>query len=256
MAPKPQPGTAQRSAPSLNWIELLEEPERVVPPPGIVYSTNPLHARATDGHTYILKGPDTKVVFAEATCYQLAELLGLSVPRYGLCKVPVKGVFLASQEVRTRSAVDELLRVGKVLNPELLPQAVAFDVWVANEDRNLGNVVGEPSASNGTGSVKLYAIDFEKAAVLNGVDRFTVTALAASKFWPAGTLGGLCEKAAMPTAFCARIGAMTRTGIDGVLHRSVWDLDMPEVPWLDTAVDVLVQRASKIASLVGEVWND
>lgn len=241
----------------MDWVQLLEEPQPVTPPKGLIYSTKPLHARATDGHTYILKGPETSVVFAEAACYQLAAHVGLSVPPCRLCTLPGSGgVLFASRELRTRSALETLVTTGKVLNPELLEETIAFDVWVANEDRNMGNIVGEPRATNGTGTVKLYAIDFEKAAVLAGTDRFTVTAMPAARFWPTGVLGDLCGSLTVPTGFCARISAVQRAAVAGLVQQTVWDLNMPQVPWIDTAIDVLVQRASRIVTLVNEVWND
>lgn len=241
----------------MEWIRLLEEPQPVTPPQGLVYSTNPMHARATDGHTYILKGPETSVVFAEAACYQLAALVGLSVPPCRLCTLPGSGsVVFASRELRTRSALETIVRTGRTLNPELLEETIAFDVWVANEDRNMGNIVGEPHVTNGTGIVRLYAIDFEKAAVLAGIDRFSVTAMPAAKFWPTGVLGDLCGGLTVPTEFCGRISEVQRPAIAGLVQQTVWDLNMPQVPWIDTAIDVLVQRAARIVALVHEVWND
>jgi len=38
-----------------------------------------------------------------------------------------------------------------------------FDVMVANQDRNLGNLVGESSKNPRNANVRLVAIDFEKA---------------------------------------------------------------------------------------------
>jgi hypothetical protein len=235
---------------------LIEEPTRLIPPPGLVYSTNPQHARATDGHTYVLKGPDPKVVFPEAVCYELAGLLNLSVPACGLCNIPGReGAFFASRELRTRTAIEGFIHRGKVVNAELLAQAVAFDVWIANIDRNAGNIVGEPQASNGTGLLKLFAIDFEKSQILAGVDRFTVTALPLERFWPTGVLGQVCGRQPIPADFCARIARMSGEDIGAILHATIWDLSMPEVPWIDSAVDVLTHRANRISALVTEVWS-
>lgn len=240
----------------MEWVQLLEEPQPVAAPPGVVYSTRPLHARASDGQTYVLKGPATEVVFPEAVCYQLASLVGLSVPECRLCSHPGQGsVFFASKEVRTRSEIEIFIKDRKVVNPELLPHTVAFDVWVANEDRNLGNIVGEPYSTNGTGVVKLYAIDFEKSAPLRGVNRFTVTALAAKKFWPTGQLGEICRGYELPVDFCKQIAAVQRSAIDSVIQRTIWDLNMAAVPWADSAVDVLEHRAQNIFTLIREVWH-
>jgi len=240
----------------LRRIDALEEPMPVSPPRGMVYSTQPKRVLGTDGVLYYLKGPQQEVVFPEAVCYEFANELDLKVPDCALCRVVTTNTtYFASRGIKTRSALETLISQGRITNPQLLPDMIAFDVWVANIDRNIGNIVGEPAHNGQSGSVTLHAIDFEKAQTLCGTDRFTVGAIEPERLWPKDALGTLCETAPFPRDLCTRIAALGGEHIVATLERIVWDLGMPTISYLTTSKDMLTQRAAGIERLVREVWN-
>lgn len=241
----------------MNHVELLVQPQDVKGPPGMVYSTRPKVAEATDGFRYFLKGPDPRVVFAEALCYELACLLELYVPEHAVCMHPeTREVLFASREKCVRSGIQELIDEGRVTNADLLAGVIVFDVWVANKDRNMGNIVGDPVHGNGRGTVTLYAIDFEKAMAVRSDDRFSVAAIDPSSLWPREDLGRLCTRRPVPGGLCDRVAGLARDVIAGTIEQTIQDLEYMSVPWRRTAEDVLVERSTKIHELVREVWDN
>lgn len=225
----------------------------------MVYSTDPHKAMAADGTDYILKGPETSVVFAEAAAYELAGLLDLPVPPHAGCMNPGSNdLWFGSQEMPVRASLDQLLARNRVQNSMMIPRTIVFDVWIGNRDRNMGNFVGEIEGSNGTSAVKLRAIDFEKSEVLRGeVDQFSITAIEPEAFWPADELGRLCERFALPGEICAEIEQLVGDDrVDGVLNQLVWDLDFAEIPWLDAAVHLLTSRGRDIRTWAQEAWHE
>ena len=117
----------------MDWITLVDVPQAIVAPAGVVYSCRPRLAGATDSHEYFIKGPEPAVIFAEVVGYSLAGLAGLDVPRFGLWRHPHTGdVYFASRSARLRSFADELLHSRNVANPGFLATCVAVDIWVAN----------------------------------------------------------------------------------------------------------------------------
>ncbi|HET6230432.1 MAG TPA: HipA family kinase [Longimicrobiaceae bacterium] len=234
----------------IEWITLLAEPKRVREPNGLVYSTAPREALATDGKTYIIKGPELPVVFAEHAGYSLAECLGLPVPEHALCSTP-QGIVFASRKLPLRFAGDDMFATGSVVNPELLSFLSAFDVWIANEDRNVNNFVGD---YEGRGT-KLFAIDFEKAHALNGrMDLFSVTARPPREMMPREGLGARCKGQPFPTEMCDRIAQNTNT-LDRIVDNWHSDLGLSRITWADRARSILTQRAQRISSLVQEAWR-
>lgn len=243
---------------ALRRLELIEAPQQVEAPPGMVYSTDPHEAMAEDGMDYILKGPDASVVFAEAAAYELAGLLDLPVPPCAGCIDPAStDVWFGSREMQSRFSLDHLLARDRVQNSSMIPQTIVFDVWIGNPDRNMGNFVGATVGTDGTSAVNLRAIDFEKAQVLRGDrDEFRVTAMDPEGFWPAGELGEICSGFTLPTTVCDEIQRLVEGGrIAGVLEQLVWDLDFPDVPWLDAAVRLLTSRGHDIRMWAEEAWH-
>jgi hypothetical protein len=229
----------------------------VLSPEGVVYSTGPQLAQGVDGQMYYLKGPALEVVAAEASAYQLAELVGLEVPRWAFCRAANdRDIYFASEAVRARSGMEFILSGDGLSNPDFLPRCIAFDLWVANEDRNIGNIVADPLPGERRSSVgmQLYAIDFERAHVLRGTDRFTVGALDPRAFWPKGPLGTRCEGCPFPGEFCSRVAQLKSAQIEGVYERLAWALDGTHIPWRDSASHQLLQRASRLEALGREVW--
>jgi hypothetical protein len=240
----------------LTWTSIYDAPIPIPPPPGIVYSTVPTTTEGYDGQQYAIKGPSLEVVASEASGYLLAAAVGLSVPQPSLCHHPRdNSVYFASRMVRTRFGADVLDELGFAVNPDLLGQCFAFDVWTANIDRNVGNVVAEPCGGNDGHRVRLYAIDFEKAAILRGTDRFTVTAMDPRRFQYMGPLREPCVAGGFPYATCDAIARLDPDEIRAIFS-SVADMLLPTpLPWRDSAPDFLVRRAERIHELAREVWT-
>jgi hypothetical protein len=141
----------------------------------------------------------------------------------------------------------------------VVPQTIVFDVWTGNWDRNIGNFIeDEPprDSQSADALVTIFAIDFEKAAVLRGEpDRFTLTGWPSKKFFPVEDLGRLCRDFSPPWDFCDRIAALESNVVAGVLEQVRMDLDLMTVPWLQGAVQVLRHRAQNLHRLVQEAWH-
>ena len=239
----------------LRWISVEVEPSRVVTIPGLIHRTAPKVGPASDGERYFFKRGSVETVVAEALAYSLAEAVGLSVPLWALCRMPPDNeIYFASQAVSINSGVDSLIEAGETVNPELLEECIAFDIWTANTDRNAGNIVASPAIDR-QGVVELFAIDFEQAKVLNGTDFLTVGSLHSRECWPKGALARSCEHLDFPTSMCRSIEGMTRAALDSALADIGSDIEFPQVPWLDSAKRQATSRATRIEALVAEAWN-
>lgn len=202
---------------------------------------------------YILKGPEPKVVIAEALGYGLARSLGIAVPECALCRHPRSGqVYFASREAPLRS-IEALLGSPAVENPAIITDCFALDVWIANLDRNVGNYVGEPR--NRGHQVRVLAIDFEKSHVLAGVDRFTVTGIPDRSLQPREGLKRMCFDGHFPDEMCGRIEAMSSSYIEQVFGDVASALAPDGIPWQDSAVSFLSARARTLRHLADTVWH-
>ena len=167
----------------IQWVEMIEvEPAK--PPTGKVYSTEPLVGEATNGHRYYIKGPEVAVVAAEIVAHLLAGGVGLRVPAWGLADLD-GSIRFASERAPIHSGIAELLRMGVAAIPMFWPLCLAFDMWIANYDRDVGNVVARPV---GKRRYDFLAIDFEKAKVLRGDSLIRLNMLPATNFVPIGDL--------------------------------------------------------------------
>lgn len=205
----------------------------------------------------MLKGPDHQVVFSETIAYELAATVGLRVPAYGLCHVPWgDGIYFASEKLGHRHSLELLWPTEKIANRELLSQVIVFDIWIANIDRNIGNLVYDSFVDGSETRLIIYAIDFEKSEVLRGdKDRFTIEALPLENMWPRETLGKLCNGLPVPYEFCTRIESITEDEVATAF--GVWedDLGLPRIEWSERARSHLMSRARRIRNLVHEVWR-
>ncbi len=238
----------------MDWITLYDEPVRVrTPVPGLVYSTNPLTTEAANGRKYFLKGPAAEIVFAEAAGYTLAKLVGLAVPDCALCHLPGSSdVWFASAEIPVRSGVELLIDTDFQLNRTFLQGCIAFDVWIFNPDRNIGNVVGD---SLEAGKLELFAIDFEKSAILRGISRFIITTMNPRDCWPNEPLDRICRRLPFPSEMCDLIAGVSQERIEGEFARLSMDINLANVPWADSAAGYLALRGSRIQDLIREVWR-
>jgi hypothetical protein len=239
----------------VQWISLDEEPQPVATWGGLIFSTDPHTALGSDGHRYILKGPDPVVVIAEALAYELAAVVGLNVPPCAFCRIPGQhDIWFASRAQRQRG-VDQLLFTDKIVNPELVPDCIAFDVWIANKDRNMGNLVGDPAGGRGGDTIELFAIDFEKADVLRGTSIFMVETMKPDSWWPRDELGRQCRGLPKPSQMCERIRRVHEHTIDGIFARLEHALEGMNIAWAEAGMRQLCSRASRIDRLVEEVWH-
>lgn len=239
------------------WIDLVAEPEPVPAGP-LVYSTRPRVGRGTDGHQYYVKGPETPILVAEAVGYELAEAVGLRVPDWAWCYGPSdRQVYFASLGKRVRIALDVLLTRDAIQRREFLCTCIALDIWIANNDRNMGGIVAEPIGGVKGSEVHFVAIDFEKSAILRGISRFEVTERYPPKTcWPNDELARHCVGLPFPTSTCDRISEMTEDSIAAMLASVSRDLGARHaVDWSDGASNFLASRARRIHDLVREGWN-
>src|SRR5258708_4339649 len=125
--------------------QLITLDERVQGRPGLVYSTEPRRAEGANGISYFVKGPALEIVFAEIAGCLLAREVGLTVPEVAACHLQ-DDVFAGSQQIEDaiREIDPWLPRPQKIQNFGELFETVVVDAWLANKDRNIGNVLAEP----------------------------------------------------------------------------------------------------------------
>ena len=235
---------------SVKSIALIDAGVRVIAPEGAVYSTNPRKADATDGKSYIIKGPETEIVTAEVCAHLLADLVELKVPDFGIADVDGQ-LYFASQEIQVRNA-ESFIRRNRIENADILTQTIVFDIWLANRDRNIWNFVGQTPAN--TGKIGLFAIDFEKSAALcERTPLVSIPMIDPKLFWPRGDLGQLMRGAVRPQARIERIRSLTREQISHCV--TVTAAHVPQFTWGDSTIEVLRRRSTAIESLCREVWQ-
>jgi len=122
-------------------LATIEAP--VIGEPGKVFSTAPEVAIGEDGKTYYIKGRNNPTAFSEVAGCRLASAVGLRVPAASVCALNgelyggVESVPKAQRNIRPW--LRELRRIN---NPADLFSVIAVDTWLANDDRNMGNLVG------------------------------------------------------------------------------------------------------------------
>jgi hypothetical protein len=235
-------------------VSLLTFDEKVVAPPDIIYSTSPRRAVGDDGRPYFIKGPDLEVVFAEITGCVLAREVGLPVPDVAACYGDGE-TYAGSAKVK--DALRELPPFNYLhdvaTNYGDLFDAIVVDVWLANTDRNFGNVVCEPQRG---GRVKLVFIDFEKSVTLRPQPIMSSMSLEAWRLWPTGELGNELrarKPLRPPQAMIERIHSLSQERCNRLVTEAVDVIGSP-VGWADDSVHALSRRAGRIAQLVEEVW--
>lgn len=236
-------------------IELIDEGTLVVAPQDLVYSTQPRRATGLDGHSYFVKGPDRNIVVAEAVAHQLAGELGLRIPEFGIA-LDEHGPRFASKEVeRCHRQVETWIKRGKVVNPEVLSQIIAFDIWMMNKDRNIGNLVGEAQVASSEGKIAVVAIDFEKSMTLRGPYPLTTTPeIHPNALWPSGTLGQLVTGIPRPEPFISALESITQGHVLDAFAQVEARLG-ESVQWKENSAQLLERRAKAIRKHIGEVWR-
>lgn len=149
-------------------VHPIEQGARLEPlASGVIYARDPWLALATDGMSYLLKNTDPLVVLAEVLASQLADLLGIPTPRWGYYRNGNHVHYASRFETYSIRERAEVFFAGdQIANLHVLGQIAVFDQWIANPDRNEGNVllVSHPSE----GKARLMAIDHERARLLRG----------------------------------------------------------------------------------------
>jgi hypothetical protein len=241
--------------PALPVITLLGGGTPMMPPEGLVYSTDPQSYVDTEGIKHVVKGPDVSVVVAEAIAYPLARYVGLEVPDYalGVIENTSEHYFACRKQENATRDVEPWLRRKAAGVLEQLSRIVVFDIWVANEDRNLGGLLGR--RRSGGSEIDLIAIDFEKAQAIRGPHPLITTAqVAPGRLWPRELLGRLLGQPVAPTAMVRRVESVPVNVIEaavGAAHEVLGEA----FPWADSVVQGLTSRRNKIADLVREVWK-
>lgn len=235
-------------------VRLLLPPVPAERPRGMVYSTNPRFALATDGNHYFVKGPDSKVVVAECVGYALARAVGLPTPDPAFTRDPVTNEPLfGCRELRVRG-VDLVERYILYSNASFWADLIAFDTWIANPDRNLSNVLAEPDGGPGGETVSLYAIDFEKSRVLRGDSPIRLNAAAPGEWWPKEQLATLLPSTLpLPKAMIGRIKEVGLKEVRAIVLALV--MDSVAIGNFEDLVYHLESRAKRIEELVKECWN-
>lgn len=233
----------------IRWFRLLEA-GAVQGPPGIIFSTSPRVGTTADGKQVFVKGPQADVVFAEAVGFGLADMADVDVPVWGMAEVQGEGPLFVSIAAPHRSALDVLLRSDLGMDRAPIAACIALDVWLANPDRNLLNLV---AGTWPDGALRFLAIDFEKSMVLRGVSRFILATHSPEMFLPREALRPFCSGLPIPGRIVERIQAIPEGEIRHLVHE-VGNLVCQSPDADDLIVDHLLVRRESLQSLIQEVW--
>jgi hypothetical protein len=237
----------------LRQIDLLTLDSRVGAPEGIIYSTSPRRAEGSDNASYFVKGPEPEVVFAELAGCLLAMEVGLSVPEVAVCRYG-ETIYCGSCKVTNalRDVSPWLKQPLNVRNFGDLYDAIVVDAWLANNDRNLGNVLGRPA---GGSEIELVMIDFEKSKALRPNPLIESGQVDSHSLWPTGELGGILRQRkplTPPAAIVERVREIGRNCAS--LIAEVGDKFGP-VEWAGNCTEALSRRAVRIDEIVRQVWT-
>jgi hypothetical protein len=233
-------------------LATIEEP--VIGEPGKVFSTAPEVAIGEDGRTYYIKGRNNSTAFSEVVGCRLAAAAGLLVPVASVCSLD-GDVYAGVERVpRAQLNIRPWLReLKRINNPADLFSVIGVDTWLANDDRNMGNLVG---SSLGEGRIDVFMIDFEKSKTLAANPFIGAGSVDPKRLWPRDELGkillGIRPKRC-PELVLERISAVSREQISDIVLPIAAEL--PFVAWHDSSIEVLARRAQNIARLVEAVWE-
>jgi hypothetical protein len=141
----------------------------------------------------------------------------------------------------------------RISNFDDLFAAIAVDIWLANTDRNMGNLVG---STLGDGRIDVFMIDFEKSRSLLRDPFIGCGSIDPGDLWPTDELGAYLRKirrARCPQAILDRIERISEQQIVSIVSPVAAELHF--VDWHDSSIEVLFRRAQKIVTLVEEVWR-
>ena len=233
-------------------LATIEAP--VIGEAGKVFSTSPEVAIGEDGKTYYIKGRNNATAFSEVVGCRLAKAVGLLVPVASVCSFNgelyggVESVPRAQRNIRPW--LQQPKRINNIID---LFSVIAVDTWLANDDRNMGNVVG---SSLGNGRIELFMIDFEKSRTLAHNPFISAGSLDPKKLWPRDELGQFLRRIQpkrCPEPILERIRRMEQHQISEVVMPIAAEL--PFIDWHGASIEVLSRRATNIVRLVEDVWK-
>jgi hypothetical protein len=236
--------------------QLLTIDELVRAPYEVVYSTTPRRAEGSNHVPYFIKDSNLEIVFAEIAGCLLAKEVGLLVPDVAACEF-VGELYAGSEKVEdaVRDIEPWLARPQRVTNFDDLFRAIIVDLWLANKDRNIGNVLGDPQA--GRGRIDLIFIDFEKSAALRQYPTVRTPLLELRQLWPSGILGDALrrDKPLIPPAdIIERIRSLAPQRYVEITDEVEAAINV-QIEWKDGSVGVLSQRAAQIQQLSEALWS-
>lgn len=234
--------------------ELLTLDSRVSAPEGIVYSTSPRRAEGQDGHSYFIKGPHVEVAFAELAGSSFAREVGLVVPPVAVCSFDDEK-YCGSRKVADslRDVSAWLNRPEKITNQNDLYSVIVVDAWLANSDRNFGNVLGRSTHGS---QIEVVMIDFEKSATLRPHPLIESGMVRPASLWPTAELGQVLRRTKPlhpPQNILERIGQITQQRCVEIINEVVSKLG--PVAWADNSIEAVSRRAVRISEIAGEVWR-
>jgi hypothetical protein len=235
-------------------INLLTRDVPVRSPVGIVYSTEPVAAEGENRVSYITKGPDIEVVFAELVGCTLARDVGLVVPDVAAA-IWDGETYAAVARVEADRDIDHWLgRPQRVSNFADLFSAIAVDTWLANADRNMGNILGRQKEDK---HIEFILIDFEKSTALRPQPTVRSTLVEPRELWPTAQLGQALRAQRPPhppRETLDRIHSLPAERYSEIIQGFVAEIHSG-VSWGDDCVHALRTRADRIHLLAEEVWQ-
>jgi len=234
--------------------DLLTLDSKVSAPEGIVYSTSPRRAEGQDGASYFIKGPEVEVVFPELAGCSFATEVGLVVPAIAVCSFGDEK-YCGSRKVADslRDVAAWLHRPQKISNAGDLFSVIVVDAWLANNDRNFGNILGRSTRGS---EIEVVMIDFEKSTALRPNPIVGSAMVNPDSLWPTGELGQVLRRTKPlhpPQPIIERIAQVTKERCAEIINEVVSKLG--PVAWADNSIEAVSRRAVRISEIAGEVWR-
>lgn len=236
--------------------QLIHSGPAVENPLGIVYSTAPQTGLTLNGHNCIVKGhSDPGIVLREAVAYALADEVGVPIPQGILVSTLHDHLLFGSIIIEGPRDVEPFLKGGRVSNWDKLIDIVTFDIWICNDDRNIGNLVGRSPVASSPGAIDIVAIDFEKSEVLGSkTPTVTVPMVPPESLWPKPPLGSFLSGSKPSEGVMQNYSDIDENLLVSIIAPIQQRLGV-EPEWTQSVSRLLAARAKNIGRLIGEVWK-
>jgi hypothetical protein len=180
--------------------------------------------------------------------------MGLQVPAASIGSLG-EDLYAAVESVpRAQRNIFPWLRdLQRINNSADLFSVIAVDTWLANDDRNMGNLVG---SSLGDGRIDVFMIDFERSRTLAENPFMGSGNVDPRRLWPRDELGDILRRirpATPPASVLDRIRGFSQQQISELILPVAAEL--PFIGWPDSSIEVLFRRAQNIDRLVEAVWE-